>query len=232
MIAENIKNIKENVEKTCFRIGKNPESVGLVAVSKTFSVEQIQAAMRSGVHVFGENYVQELLEKRKMLESEPILWHFIGHLQTNKVKYIAEWISMIHSVDSEGLVQEIQKRAEKIGRTIDVLMEVNTSAEATKFGVNPEKALDLLKKISVYPNVNVKGLMTIGPFTENKEESRQAFKLLKTIFNEANEKNLTSHPLTELSMGMTHDYEIAIEEGSTMIRIGTAIFGTRTKANE
>ncbi len=231
MIAENIKNIKENVKKTCFRAGRNPDSVKLIAVSKTFQANLILEAKNANIIDFGENYVQELIEKRKMLETEQISWHFIGHLQSNKVKYIAEWISMIHSVDSVGLAQEIQKRAAKFGRTIDVLMEVNTSEEATKFGVKPENALEELKKISVFPNVNVKGLMTIGPFSENEKESRQSFKILQEIFKEANTKAITPQPMNELSMGMTHDYEIAIEEGSTIIRIGAAIFGTRKKTN-
>ena len=229
MVAENIKNIRENVEKACFRIGRVPQSVELIAVSKTFGSDKILEAHNTGQSEFGENYVQELLEKRNTLLDKPIRWHFIGHLQSNKVKYIAEWIHLIHSVDSEGLAQEIDKRALKSNRTIDVLIEVNTSEEATKFGVRPKLAMDLVKKVSELRNINLKGLMTIGPFTENKNESRSAFKVLKDIFDRANSQNFLPQPMTVLSMGMTHDYETAIEEGATMIRIGTAIFGSRTQ---
>lgn len=229
MVAENIQNIEENAAKICVRISRNPESVKIIAVSKTFAVEKILAAFKAGAVDFGENYVQELVEKRTLLNDKNINWHFIGHLQSNKVKYIAEWIHLIHSVDSEGLAEEIQKRAVKSNRTIDVLVEVNTSEEATKFGVKPEKAFTLLKSIGKFPNVNLKGLMTIGPFTDNKNESRSSFRLLRSIFDEANSSGSLNHPMKILSMGMTHDYEVAIEEGSTIIRIGTAIFGTRTK---
>jgi len=229
MIAENIQNIGENLKKTCLRIGRNPNEVHLIAVSKTFGAGKITDALSAGILDFGENYVQELSEKRTALIDKNIRWHFIGHLQSNKVKYIAEWIHLIHSVDSPGLCEEIQKKAEKYNRTIDVLVEVNTSLEATKFGVKPEQAIELIHIADGFPNVQLKGLMTIGPFTENKEESRVSFKTLRSIFDEANRSGNLKKPLQVLSMGMTHDYETAIEEGSTMVRIGTAIFGTRTK---
>ena len=229
MIAENIQNIEENLKKTCLRAGRDPGEVKLIVVSKTFGAEKIGEAFEAGVVDFGENYVQELIEKRKVLLETNIQWHFIGHLQTNKVKYISEWIHLIHSVDSKGLAEEIQKRAEKNNRLIDVLVEVNTSEEATKFGIKPEKAIELLKVFGGLSHVNLKGLMTIGPFTDHKDESRVSFKLLRSIYDEANSSGILRHPLTILSMGMTHDYEIAIEEGSTMVRIGTAIFGSRTK---
>lgn len=229
MIAENIKNIEENIKNWCFRLGKNPDSVRLIAVSKTFEHNLITQAITSGIYDFGENYVQELTDKQKLLAEFPIRWHFIGHLQTNKVKYIAQWINMIHSVDSEKLAVEIDKQAKKYNRTINVLVEVNTSEEATKFGAKPEKAIELLKNISTLPHLAVKGLMTIGPFSDDKEESRRAFVLLRSILEEANTLKIMREPLTELSMGMTHDYETAIEEGSTIVRIGTAIFGARTK---
>ncbi|MEW5797977.1 MAG: YggS family pyridoxal phosphate-dependent enzyme [Bacteroidota bacterium] len=229
MIAENIKNIRENVAKACFRIGRDPQSVELIAVSKTFGPDKVLEGFLAGQTDFGENYVQELIEKRNALITNPIRWHFIGHLQSNKVKYIAEWIHLIHSVDSEGLAAEIDKRAQKSSRVIDVLIEVNTSEEATKFGVKPEKAIDLMRYVDGLHHVNLKGLMTIGPFTDNKDESRTSFKVLKNIFDTANSQRILRQPMTILSMGMTHDFEIAIEEGSTMIRIGTAIFGLRTK---
>lgn len=231
MIAENIQNIKENLKKTCLRIGRDPNEVSLIAVSKTFSKENIIEALNAGSVDFGENYVQELVEKRNALTGRDIRWHFIGHLQSNKVKYIAEWIHMIHSVDSADVAKEIQKRALQFNRKIDLLVEVNTSEEATKFGVKPAQASALIEYVGRLPNVNLRGLMTIGPFTDHKEESRASFRKLKQIFDQANASGIVEHPMTELSMGMTHDFETAIEEGSTIIRIGTAIFGTRSKHN-
>ena len=232
MVAENIKNIKENAAKACFRIGRDPQSVEIIAVSKTVGVNKIYEALAAGVVDFGENYVQELVEKRNSFLQDLIRWHFIGHLQTNKVKYIADWIYLIHSVDSVSLAEEIHKRAEKANRVIDVLVEVNTSEEATKYGVKPASAMELVKKIGTFSNINLKGLMTIGPFTEVRNESRAAFKLLKNIFDKVNVEGFLQHPMTVLSMGMTHDYDTAIEEGSTMIRIGTAIFGSRKQQKE
>lgn len=229
MIEENIQYIRENLKKSCLRAGRNPNDVQLVVVSKTFREDKITEAMDAGVVDFGENYVQELSEKRNVLIDRTVRWHFIGHLQSNKVKYIAEWIHLIHSVDSEGLAAEIQKRAEKSNRTIDVLVEVNTSMEATKFGVKSENADSLLRTVNSFPLINLKGLMTIGPFTENKTESRASFSKLRSIFDESNRKGFLKQPLSILSMGMTHDYETAIEEGSTMVRIGSAIFGSRTQ---
>jgi PLP dependent protein len=229
MVAENIKNIEESIGKTCFRIGRDPQSVTLLTVSKTFSAEKITEAYNAGSLDFGENYVQELVRKKKELLGTNIHWHMIGHLQSNKVKNIIDWIYLIHSVDNEGLASEIQKKAEKADRVIDILMEVNTSKEATKFGVQPENAILLMQKISEFSRINLKGMMTIGPFTEDREKSRSSFRILTSLFNEANSLGFLKHPLTVLSMGMTHDFEIAIEEGSTMVRIGTAIFGSRIK---
>lgn len=232
MVAENIKNIRENIKNTCFRIGRNPDSVELIAVSKTFSSELIKEAIDAPINAFGENYVQELIQKRKNLVEYPIQWHMIGHLQSNKVKYIAEWIHLIQSVDNESVAEEIQKRGEKASRMIDVLVEVNTSKEATKFGVAPDRAIDFMKSVSQYPNIRLKGLMTIGPFSDDAMQSRKSFSLLRTIFHKANALESLKAPLTVLSMGMTHDYIVAIEEGSTMVRIGTAIFGSRIQQQE
>ncbi|NUN70053.1 MAG: YggS family pyridoxal phosphate-dependent enzyme [Bacteroidetes bacterium] len=228
MIAENIQNIGENLKKAAIQAGRNPDDVKLIAVSKTFGADAVTAAMQAGIMDFGENYVQELTEKREALLQSGIRWHFIGHLQSNKVKYIADWVHLIHSVDSEGLAAEIDKRAARTGRTIEVLAEVNTSAEATKYGVKPEQALDLLKRIVRFPNIRLNGLMTIGPFTDDAGASRTAFRTLRELFQEANRQGIGSAPLEVLSMGMTHDYTAAIAEGSTMVRIGTAIFGSRT----
>ena len=210
-------------------MGRDPQSVTLMAVSKTFPVERIQEVLDAGIADFGENYVQELTQKKTNLGgARDLRWHMIGHLQSNKVKYIVEWIYMIHSIDNEGLAAEIQKRASKSDIKVKVLVEVNTSREATKFGIQPSEAIELLHRVSSFPNLELKGLMTIGPFTDDASQSRASFRLLKSIFDEANQKSFLRTPLSILSMGMSHDYTIAIEEGSTMVRIGTAIFGSRT----
>jgi PLP dependent protein len=227
MVAENIRHIVDDVEAACIRLGRSADSVRLIAVGKTFPPEMIREAVDAGIADIGENYVQEAVGKRLALEDAGIRWHFIGHLQTNKVKYIADWVSLIHSVDNLRCAEEIQKHAARLGRRIDVLVEVNTSEEATKFGVKPDDAAAFVHSLAALPDVNVQGLMTIGPFTDAAEESRASFRRLKRLFDEINETK--QEPLTELSMGMTHDYAIAIEEGATMIRIGTAIFGPRAK---
>jgi pyridoxal phosphate enzyme (YggS family) len=227
MITENIQNIGENLKNASLQAGRDPDGVHLIAVTKTFGADAVIQAIDAGITDFGENYVQELVEKRTALIDKEVRWHFIGHLQSNKVKYIAEWIHMIHSVDSEGLAAEIDKRAAKAGRIIDVLVEVNTSEESTKFGVRPDLAIDLIQTVARFEHLNLKGLMTIGPFTDIAEESRTAFRLLRSLFDRANSSGIVKHPMTELSMGMTHDYQTAIAEGSTLVRIGTAIFGSR-----
>lgn len=229
MIAENVKNIRENIASACYRIGRDPQTVDLIAVSKTFDAAVVLNAYETGIRDFGENYVQEMTEKRSRCNVQDIRWHFIGHLQTNKVKYIIDWVSLIHSVDSNDVAAEINKRASRSGIIADVLIEVNTSEEATKFGVKPLRAMDLIRTVNELPSVRLKGLMTIGPFTEVAEDSRSSFRTLKSIFDRANAAGFLRMPMTVLSMGMTHDYTIAIEEGSTMIRIGTAIFGSRKK---
>ena len=229
MIAENVKNIQENIKTACIAACRNPESVALIAVSKTFGYNGIQEVLHAGVFDIGENYVQEIVEKRQKILDERVRWHFIGHLQSNKVKYIAEWVSLIHSVDNANVAAEIQKRGAKLNRVIDVLVEVNTSGEASKFGVKPQETLELIQKISLYPNVCVKGLMTIGPFLPDPVQSRPAFRMLKRVFDEVNSAGIVKNQLVHLSMGMTHDFTVAIEEGSTMVRIGTAIFGSRNK---
>ena len=231
MIAENVKKIQENVKSACIAAGRTPDTVTLIAISKTFGHADIAEVVRAGVFDVGENYVQEIVEKRAQVRDERIRWHFVGHLQSNKVKYIAEWVHLIHSIDNEIVAAEIQKRGARLDRTIDVLVEVNTSGEVTKFGVKPEQALDLVRKISRHANIRVQGLMTIGPFLPDPEQSRSAFRLLKRIFDELNSAGVVREPMRHLSMGMTHDFAVAIEEGSTMVRIGTAIFGSRRKYN-
>ena len=231
MIAENVKNTQEKIKNACIAAGRNPDSVALIAVSKTFGSHEIEEVAQAGVLDVGENYVQEIREKRTQVVEPAIRWHFIGHLQSNKVKYIAEWVHLIHSVDNENVAAEIQKRGAKLGRVIDVLIEVNTSGERSKFGVTPGKALDLVRKLSTQTNLRMQGLMTISSYLPDPEESRPSFRLLKTAFDDINSANVLREPMKHLSMGMTHDFTVAIEEGSTMVRIGTAIFGTRPKPN-
>jgi hypothetical protein len=199
-------------------------------VSKTFPADHVREAVRAGVADIGENYVQELLEKREKLAGEAIRWHFVGHLQSNKVKYIAPWVSLIHAVDSVGLAREIDRRAAQVGRVIELLVEVNTTGEGTKFGVQPDAMVSFVRSLGGLPNIRVAGLMTIGPFLPNPEGSRPMFHLLRELRSEAaklGQENVTMH---HLSMGMTGDFEVAIDEGSTLVRIGTAIFGSRKRS--
>lgn len=231
MVAENLKNIQEQINGACIAAGRSPGSVTLIVVSKTFGPQEIAQVTRSGIFDIAENYVQELTRKRDELADGRIRWHFIGHMQSNKVKYISDWIHMIHSVDNVRVAAEIQKRGEKLGRPINVLVEVNTSGEATKHGVKPEGALDLVRTISRHPNIAIQGLMTIGPFEPEPEGSRRSFRRLKNLFDEINAAAVLRQPMIHLSMGMSHDFTVAIEEGSTMVRIGTAIFGSRTYPN-
>jgi pyridoxal phosphate enzyme (YggS family) len=231
MIAENVKNIQEKIKNACIAAGRNPDSVTLIAVSKTFGFHEIEEVVHAGVLDIGENYVQEIREKRRQLVEPAVRWHFIGHLQSNKVKYIADWVHLIHSVDNENVAAEIQKRGVQLGRVINLLIEVNTSGESSKFGVAPGKAIDLVRKLSTQPNIRVQGLMTISSYLPDPEESRPSFRLLKTVFDDINSANVLREPMKHLSMGMTHDFTVAIEESSTMVRIGTAIFGSRPKPN-
>ena len=231
MIAENVKIVREKIRNACLAAGRSPDSVTLIGVSKTFDENAIAEAVHAGLLDIGENYVQEVAEKRERLSNDRIRWHFIGHLQSNKVKYIADWVHLIHSVDNERVAFEIQKRALKLGRSIDVLIEVNTSGESSKFGVKPEEADSLARQVSGFGSIRLKGLMTIGPFSEDLQQSRRAFRKLKIAFDEVNGAGFLKHKMEHLSMGMSHDFVAAIEEGSTMVRIGTAIFGSRQTAN-
>lgn len=208
-----------------------PSHVQLVAVSKTYGIDVIQNAYDEGVRIFGENKVQELVPKAEALPKD-IRWHLIGHLQTNKVKYIAPFVEMIHSVDSFKLLQEIQKQALKNNRTIKVLLQFHISEEETKFGFNPEN-LDMLLKEEIWnqiPNVQICGVMGMASFSEDMNQVRNEFKSLKNIFDTLKKSQLFSDSFKEISMGMSGDYKIAVEEGSTMIRVGSALFGKRNYA--
>ena len=226
MIVENLKNIHQRIASACLRVGRNPEEVTLIAVTKTYSEQSIRDVVDVGVFDIGENYVQELRQKHAEVRDDRIRWHFIGHLQSNKIKYIADWVHLIHTVDSLTLGQQISKWAEKIGRTMDILVEVNTTKEESKFGAAIELAPSLVKDLAMLRGLNVKGLMTMGPFLPDPEDSRPSFIILREL-KESLESEGVRLPI--LSMGMTNDFEVAINEGATMLRIGTAIFGSRIK---
>lgn len=226
MIKENLEIVKQNMRDACKKSGRDPESVRLIAVSKTKPVEDVQKAYQCGCRDFGENKVQELVEKYEKMPKD-IRWHMIGHLQRNKVKYIVDKVYLIHSVDSVRLAEEISREAVKKQVTVSVLVEVNVAGEDSKFGTTSEEAVSLVEEIAKLPGICVKGLMTIAPYVENAEENRLYFAKLKQIYVDIIQKNIDNVCMEELSMGMTGDYEIAITEGATYIRVGTGIFGER-----
>ncbi len=229
MIHANVDTIRRRIAGACTRAGRTPDEVTLVAVSKTFPAGAIREAVRAGVTDIGENYVQELLAKREQLAPEQIRWHFIGHLQSNKVRHIAPWITLIHAVDSLGVAQEIDRRAARAGRVIDFLVEVNITGEETKFGVSPDATVSFLRSLEGLGHVRAAGLMTIGPFLPDPEGSRPIFRTLRHLRDEIRALGQANATMQHLSMGMTGDFEVAIQEGATLVRIGTAIFGSRMK---
>ncbi len=226
MLKENYYDVKENILKACKNANRDPKDVTLIAVSKTKPVENIEEIYNLGQREFGENKVQELTGKIEVLPND-IKWHLIGHLQHNKVKYIIGKTKLIHSVDSEKLALTISKEAQKNNVTVDVLIEVNVAEEESKFGIKTNEALELTEKISKLPGIHICGLMTIAPFVENPEENRWVFRKLKELSVDIVNKNIDNVSMSVLSMGMTNDYMIAIEEGATHVRVGTAIFGER-----
>ena len=226
MIRENLEIVKQNMRDACKKSGRDPESVRLIAVSKTKPVEDVQKAYQCGCRDFGENKVQELVEKYEKMPKD-IRWHMIGHLQRNKVKYIVDKVYLIHSVDSVRLAEEISREAVKKQVTVSVLVEVNVAGEESKFGTTSQEAVSLVEEIAKLPGICVKGLMTIAPYVENAEENRLYFAKLKQIYVDIIHKNIDNVFMEELSMGMTGDYEVAITEGATYIRVGTGIFGER-----
>lgn len=226
LICGNIERIRERVAAAALRSGRKPEDVKIIAVTKTVEPERIRKAVACGLTELGENRVQELTEKYDIIEGS-CRWHLIGHLQTNKVKYIADKASLIHSLDSMELAQEIQKRAEKAGRVLEALVQVNVAGEETKSGISPEQAAGFVKALSGFGNIKVKGLMTIAPLVENPEDVRWVFSGLKKLLIDIRKENIDNIDMECLSMGMSNDFETAIEEGSNLVRIGTAIFGKR-----
>jgi len=227
-LINNLKNVQENIKIAAAKADRNYEDVKILAVSKKHSHEEVKILKQAGVKLFGENRVQELEEKNENLLSDDIKidWHFIGHLQRNKVKYLMrmENCRMIQSIDSLRLAKEVNKRAKKNDRKIPVLVEINISGDENKFGIAPEKAEEFLKKIINLDFLEIEGLMTILPYLDDSEKLRSYFKKMKELFDKLSAEVI---PLNELSMGMTNDYQIAVEEGSTIVRVGTAIFGER-----
>lgn len=229
-ISENLMQVEQNICNACQRAGRDRSEVTLIAVSKTKPVEMIEACIQDGITVFGENKVQELCEKYDVLP-QSLHWHLIGHLQRNKVKYITDKTELIHSVDSLRLAEAISQDASKKGISVNILIEVNVAEEDSKFGVKISETEALIREISKFPNIFIKGLMTIAPYTEVPEENRPIFRTLKQLAVDIGRKNIDNVSMSVLSMGMTGDYEVAIEEGATMVRVGTGIFGARDYKN-
>ncbi|HZK11436.1 MAG TPA: YggS family pyridoxal phosphate-dependent enzyme [Atribacterota bacterium] len=223
-IKNNLRIINEKIKKAALMANRNPEEIKLVAVTKTVTIERINEAINAGVKIIGENKVHEAKEKYQILTAD-IEWHLVGHLQTNKAKYAVELFDLIHSVDSIKLAKEIDRRSLQFGKITNVLIEVNVSAEETKYGIKPEEVEPFLKEISEFPRICVRGLMTIAPMVEDKEETRPYFRKLRELSKEIKIKNIKNVKMDYLSMGMTEDFEIAIEEGANMVRVGRGIFG-------
>lgn len=225
-IKENIDFIEEKITAACERSGRKREEVLLLAVSKTIDVPRIKEAVECGLTSLGENKVQEIMDKYEPM-GEGVKWHLIGHLQTNKVKYIIDKVDLIHSVDSLKLAEEINKRAAAKNIVADILLEVNVAEEDSKFGIKTAECEERVREISQLQNVRIRGLMTVAPFVEDAEENRPYFKQLKQLLVDINNKKIDNVNMDILSMGMTGDYEVAIEEGATIVRVGTGIFGAR-----
>lgn len=226
MLKDQLQEVEKRIQAACDRAGRKREEVTLIAVSKTKPVETLQEAYDLGVRIFGENKVQELTAKYEALPKD-IHWHMIGHLPTNKVKYIIDKAELIHSVDSLKLAETIEKEAAKHDLIADILVEVNVAEEESKFGMKMEEVIPFVEKVSAFPHVRVRGLMTIAPFVEDPEENRSIFADLHKLYIDIKKKNHDNDTVSVLSMGMTNDYEVAIEEGATMVRVGTGIFGAR-----
>ena len=231
MLKENLANVEKNIEQACKNAGRSRDEVTLIAVSKTKPVEMLQEIYDENIRDFGENKVQELCSKMEQLPSD-IRWHMIGHLQRNKVKYIVGKVELIHSVDTYRLAEEINIQAKKQNVIVPILVEVNIAHEESKFGISAEDAILLVEEISKLENVRIKGLMTIAPFVENPEDNRLYFRKIKQLSVDITNKNIDNVFMEILSMGMTGDYMVAIEEGATMVRVGTGIFGERNYKQE
>ena len=231
MIRENLKTVQNEINAACSRANRDPSQVTLIAVSKTKPVPALREAYDAGVRDFGENKVQEIMDKLPQLPSD-IRWHMIGHLQRNKVKYIIGKVAMIHSVDSLRLAEEISRESIRRGVETDILIEVNIAGEESKYGVSPAEAPELIEKIAKLSGIHVRGLMTIAPYTEVPEKNRPYFDKLTQLSVDIKGKNIDNVSMNVLSLGMTGDYSVALEEGATCIRVGTGIFGERVYTNQ
>ncbi|MBR2528296.1 MAG: YggS family pyridoxal phosphate-dependent enzyme [Blautia sp.] len=226
MVAENIKSVRDRIQTACRAAGRDPAEVTLICVSKTKPVSLIREAYDAGERAFGENKVQEIQDKYLGLPSD-VQWHMIGHLQRNKVRHVIDKAVLIHSVDSLRLAQEIEAEAAKKGLRVSILLEVNVAGEDSKYGLTVEEAPKLAQDVSMMPHLSLKGLMTIAPFVDDPEKNREIFRRLKELSVDIQSKSIDNISMDILSMGMTNDYEVAISEGATMVRIGTGIFGER-----
>jgi len=234
-VRNNIGKVKERISSACAKAGRDPNSVTIVAVTKNRTVEEIEEVKAAGITDIGENRIQEALvkycDKRLAISDKRVNWHLVGHLQTNKVKEAVKIFGLIHSVDSLRLAQEIDRQAAKINKVQDMLVEVNTSGEASKFGLKPDETIEVIKAISRLKNVNINGLMTIAPIVDNPEKARPYFKILRELRERIYERRMTNYERRILSMGMSDDFEVAIEEGATIVRIGRAIFEKQSIVN-
>lgn len=226
MIKDNILDVQKIIEKSANMSGRNTDDITLIAVSKTKPVEMLREAYEAGMRDFGENKVQEIIEKYDKLPSD-IKWHMIGHLQTNKVKYIVDKVHMIHSVDSLKLAREISKEAVKKGVEVNILIEVNMAMEESKYGVLANETENIIREISKMPGIMVRGLMTVAPYVEHSEENREIFRKISQLFIDIKNKNIDNVCMDFMSMGMSGDFDVAVEEGATHVRVGTKIFGER-----
>jgi len=226
MIKENLSLVKENIRAACKRSGRSEDEVTLIAVSKTKPLFMIEEAYEAGMREFGENKPQEMRDKAKEF-TKPVRWHMIGTLQSNKIKYVTGTACMIHSVDSIALAYAIEKEAAKKDLVMDILLEVNMAEEESKHGFKASEVADAVLELSKQTHLKIRGLMTVAPYTENAEENRIYFRKMKELLVDINAKNIDNVCMDSLSMGMSSDYEVAIEEGATMVRVGTGIFGER-----
>ncbi len=224
-IGENLLKVNKKIDETAKGAGRNVDDIKLIAVTKTYGADLINEAISFGVTDIGENRVQEIMEKYESVK--PVRWHLIGHLQKNKVKYIIDKVELIHSVDSVELAAEIDKKARKIDKVQKILLEVNVSGEESKFGIEPNKCIDICREISGFENVKIMGLMTVAPFTDDEVLLGDVFSGLKNLAEKIRRENIKNVSMEELSMGMTNDFPLAIEKGATMVRVGTGIFGKR-----
>ncbi len=222
-----LENVLNRIKNAALACGRDPETIRLVAVSKTIPADMVKEAIEAGVKILGENYIQETRKKFDALSSYPVSWHFIGHLQTNKAKYAVRLFDLIHSVDSLKLAHELNKQAKKINKIQEILIQVNISMESTKSGIYEQDALGLIQDISRLENLSVKGLMTMPPFFDEPERARPYFSALHKLRDQIKKESIPNIATDELSMGMTGDFEAAIDEGASLVRIGTAIFGKR-----